>query len=165
MDTGDWAAAEAHLGRDLALVERTAPEKTRLVGQLLSQLGTCALERGRPAEARERFLQSGAIAATGGDPIGQAFAELGLGRVALREGALDEAGSHAEQAGAALARAAAPAGFLDEMQVRTAQLEAELALVRGDGERAVARFRDVCAGIARNAGFSPVERAWVETIP
>ena len=58
MELGDFAAAAGYLARDLALVEHLSPERTRIRAQLLSHLGTCAVEQGEAAQAQDYFTRS-----------------------------------------------------------------------------------------------------------
>ncbi len=106
LELGDFAATAGYLARDLAIVEELSPERTRVRAQLLSHLGTCAVEQGDAEQGRGYFTRSVALARADNDAFGLAFAAIGLGRVALLGADLAQAEKHAEEALAHLASSA-----------------------------------------------------------
>ncbi len=159
MELGEFEAAEGYLLRDLEIVERTTPEWTRVRTQLLSHLGSCALECGRLAEARERFRASRRLA-TGDDDRGAlALAALGLGRVDLAEqrvvdahGELDLARRHAEVA-------VLPDRARQVLDGLVLQFSAELNLAAGSADAALEDFEAARPLLTEASGVSRVEVA------
>ena len=98
MALGDFRAAARHLTDDLAVVEASAPPVPRVVSQLLNQLGTCRTELGELDEARRCLIAARTAAHAVGDGMGVGFAEVALGRLAMRAGDLDGEAAHAAAA-------------------------------------------------------------------
>jgi tetratricopeptide (TPR) repeat protein len=163
IELGDFAAAAGYLARDLAVVEQLSPERTQLRAQLLSHLGTCAVEQGEVQRARDYFMRSADLAQADGDAPGLAFAALGLGRVAFQGHDLVEAERQAEAAWAYLAPSALSLddqeGIREGIRGLVHQLKAEIRLARGSARQAVEAFQAAQACFLRTPRDSVVEMA------
>jgi class 3 adenylate cyclase len=159
LDLGDFANAATYFERDLDIVTRRTPELTRIRTQLLSHLGTCALECGRLSEARDYFRQSKQLAKADGNAYGLAFAALGLGKLALRRGKTAVAQRQAKKALTQLNAAQVPPAVQDGVQGLICQLLAEMHLKEKRTARAIKDFKVARQSFARATNVSPVETA------
>ena len=159
LELGDFASAATYFTQDLAIVTRRTPERTHLRTQLLSHLGTCALEGGRLAEAQDAFTQSATLAVADGNAYGLAFAVLGLGKVALQRGDIAAAWRQAEAALTHLNAADAPASMQAGVQGLIRQLQADIHLAEHYPAQAVEAFQEALQSFAQAATVSPVEMA------
>lgn len=159
MELGDFEAATAYIARDLALVEQHTPEQTRLRAQLLSHLGTCALERGQGPQAQDYFMQSAGLAQRQHDAYGLAFIALGLGRVALQGHDLDLAERQATAAWEHLVGTGEPVDNQEGLRGLILQLRAEVYLQRRDAGQAVETFAMAHVSFQRTSRLSVVEMA------
>jgi class 3 adenylate cyclase/predicted negative regulator of RcsB-dependent stress response len=163
MELGDFAEAAEHLTRDLAIVEQVSPEQTRIRAQLLSHLGTCAVEQSKMQAAQDHFRRSAELAQADHDPPGLAFAALGLGRVALQGDALALAERHADEAGVHLASLATllddQEGTHEGIRGLMHQLKAEIHLARANTAQAIEAFKAAHACFSRTPRKSVVEMA------
>ena len=159
LELGDFASAAAYFGQDLAIVTRRTPERTHIRTQLLSHLGTCALEEGRLADAQDAFTQSVTLAVADGNASGLAFATLGLGKIAMRHGDLTAAQRQAEAAWTHLHVADAPPSMQAGVRGLICQLRADIHLAAQHPAQAVAAYQEALQHWAQAATVSPVEMA------
>jgi class 3 adenylate cyclase len=172
MALGDFRAAARHLTDDLAVVEASVPPVPRVVSQLLNQLGTCRTELGELDEARRCLIAARTAAHAVGDAMGVGFAEVALGRLAMRAGDLDGGAAHAAAAGRALATLPETAPGHPELRGLVAQLVARTRWARDDAAgalvaaeeagrafEAATRATGQRAGHASLAGRQPAARA------
>lgn len=157
MALGDFRAAAHHLTEDLAWVASAPEADPRLLGPLATQLGTCRTETGEHAEARRLLDDGRARAEAAGDPVGLGFAEVQLGRLALRGGDLDGGAARADAAARALDRA--PAGAAPELRGLVAQLVARVRWARDDLAGALAAVEEAGRAFEASSRVTPVERA------
>ncbi len=155
MELGDFRSALGHLRRDLEIVERTAPGMTRLRAQLLSHLGSCHLSLGQIEEAETKFLESLRIAASDGNRMGMAFAQLGLAR-ALRSSRREQAEARVAEARTCLDQIGPVPGELDGLFHLT---NAEIHLQEGRAEESMAEYQAAREALAASTNVSPVELA------
>jgi tetratricopeptide (TPR) repeat protein len=112
-ELGSWAEAKRVLGEVGALLAaRDEKEKERKGddrdADLALAVGRLELEQGRPDQARPSFEQAVSLRDATTQPQGLATAQLELGRCALEQGKLDEAGALAAAALERLAKQPAP---------------------------------------------------------
>jgi class 3 adenylate cyclase/predicted negative regulator of RcsB-dependent stress response len=159
LDLGDFASAATYFAQDLAMVTQRTPEQTHIRTQLLSHLGTCALEDGRLTDAQEVFTQSATLAVADGNAYGLAFAVLGLGKIALRRGDIADAQRQAEAALTHLNTADAPAAMQAGVRGLIRQLLADIHLAEHQPAQAVEAFQEALQHFAQASTVSPVEMA------
>jgi class 3 adenylate cyclase len=159
LELGDFAATAGYLARDLAIVEELSPERTRVRAQLLSHLGTCAVEQGDAEQGRGYFTRSVALARADNDAFGLAFAAIGLGRVALLGADLAQAEKHAEEALAHLASSAFSQDDQEGVRGLIHQLKAEVHLARNATPQAVEAFAAAYTCFLQTSRDSVVEMA------
>ena len=159
LELGDFASAATYFARDLAIVTGRTPERTHIRTQLLSHLGTCALEGGRLAEAQDAFTQSATLAVADGNAYGLAFAVLGLGKIALQRGDIAAAWRQAEAALMHLNAADAPASMQAGVRGLIRQLLADIHLAEHHPAQAVEAFQEALQSFTQAATVSPVEMA------
>jgi serine/threonine-protein kinase len=96
--TGDLTAGRALLGEALAAIRSAPPSAVHPEGDVHLALGLLGVEAGRPDEARRELRQALALSATDSrdDLTRRVLAGTALTRVALQEGAFEEAVSASE---------------------------------------------------------------------
>lgn len=161
MERGDFQTATQHLERDLRIVTRLSPERTRLRAQVLSHLGTCALECGDLAQARMYFQHSTELAQQDQYAVGLAFCALGLGKLALRSDDLQEAQRQLALGTAYLARAAEDPAFIHTIEGLLHQLSGEILLRQHQVVEAIQAFEQARTCLGRAPSVSPVEHVHV----
>jgi class 3 adenylate cyclase/tetratricopeptide (TPR) repeat protein len=170
MELGDFTAAARYLQRDLRIVSaRPETETSRIRSQLLSHLGTCALERSRRQHgaqqhtalqaAHDYFMQSSRLAQANHDVYSLGFATLGLGQVAFRRGDHAEARRRAQTAHKLVQTLALPPALTQGMSGLICQLLAEVNLAQGHTKQAIRHFRAARACFQGASNMSPVETA------
>lgn len=159
MALGDFRAAARHLTDDLSVVEASVPPAPRVVSQLLNQLGTCRTELGELDEARRCLLAARTAAHAVGDAMGVGFAEVALGRLAMRTGDLDGGAGHAAAAGRALATLPETAPGHPELRGLVAQLVARTRWARDDAAGALVAAEEAGRAFEASTRATPVERA------
>jgi class 3 adenylate cyclase/Tfp pilus assembly protein PilF len=159
LDLGDYAAAEGYLIRDLEMVQQLSPEQRRLCAQLLSHLGVCAAGQGDVQRAQDYFLRSTSLVQTDHDAYGLAFADLGMGQVALQRGHLVYAEQLAERAWAHMASLGEPSEDQEGIRGLISQLRAEIHLARTDARRSIDAFETAQACFLRTPRVSVMEMA------
>jgi class 3 adenylate cyclase len=159
MDLGDFEAAEGCFERDLEIVSRLGPERTAVRAQILSHLGTCALERGRPKEARARFAASAELAGEDGDEVGLAFAILGQASVALHDEDLAEVGELLGEARNHIETQPAQSALRHALDGLAFRLEGQRSVAEGRLEMGVSELRLSRESFVLSGVVSPVEKA------
>jgi class 3 adenylate cyclase/predicted negative regulator of RcsB-dependent stress response len=161
MERGDFQAAALHLERDLHIVTRIAPKLTRLRAQLLSHLGTCALEGGDLEASRAYFQQSATLAQQDQNALGLTFCALGLGKLALRSTDLPEAQRQITLGHTYLEQASVDPAFKESIQGLLHQLQGEIFLQHQQAPQAIQAFEQALRCLEHTPGTSPVERVHV----
>jgi class 3 adenylate cyclase len=143
----------------LAIVEQLSPEQTRLRAQLLSHLGTCAVEQGAVEQAQDSFMHSARLAQADHNAYGLAFAALGLSRVAFLRQELAQAEQHAEVAWTHVVSSNIPVDDQEGLRGLLYQLKADISLARGEVTQAVEAFAAAYACFVRTPRDSVIEMA------
>ena len=98
METGNFAAAYDYFSQDLKIIKSSFPEMTRIQIQLLSHLGSCLIEQKKLDEAKVLLKQSQDLAESHQEYVGQFFASLGFGRIAIVEKQIERAEEYRDTA-------------------------------------------------------------------
>ncbi len=157
LELGAFADARRYLERDLAWVERNAPEATHVRRQLATEIGVCQMEMGDFAAARAALGACLEEAREAGAAVGAAFAAAWLGRVLVRAG---DAGAAAELADEVVGAVAdAPLRGVPELRGLAFFLAAEVHAARDRIEDALAAFGEAKQAFDEARRVSPVVRA------
>jgi class 3 adenylate cyclase len=159
MELGDFRAAQTHLQQDLDILTRLSPELTHVLTQLLSHLGTCALECGDLQAAQTAFDHSATLAEDDQNAFALAYTALGLGKIALRAGKYTAAQHQAQAALIHLDAAAIDPAFKHGVRGLIQQLQAEVHLAQEDLQEAILDFEQACASFQQARDVTPVEQA------
>ncbi len=159
MDLGDYVAAIQHLDEDLTIVGKLAPTAP-IRTQLVTHLATANLRIGKLVTARELFDTAVEYARAGGDPIGEAFAELGLAQLAL-QGLEPDTARTLGLVDKIIAQVAAPAyeRFRQQLLAIAFKARAEAHARRGEHALAIDAYRS--ALVALDKGSALIEYAEV----
>jgi len=133
--------AEQLLGRALAICDRVGVR--RVTAQARYQLGQLHLERGDLTAAETEFTAVLRTVTTTADPVGQAYALMGLGAVRLSQRDLARAGPALAEAVARMRQAGSTVG-----EGRALLILAELCQHAGDPRAAAARLQEADAAFA-----------------
>lgn len=163
LDLGDYERAREHLERDLAIVERATPDRTRLRSQLLTHLAACEAAVGRADESEVLATRAASLAIDGGDLVGEHFAELAKGRAMLLRHDADGALAIANASLRALAAAPPETFSMSEVTARAEHLAADSLAASGRHAEAAALYRSAHRRLGESMSAAPMEMAEVLT--